>query len=163
MVGIGFDIHRLVKGRLLLLGGVRIKYPRGLLGHSDGDVLLHAICDALLGAAGLGDIGDYFPDTDPRLSFTGWWLPKGSDSTIFVRDALKRITRKGYKISHLDTIIFAEAPKLYRLKDKIRQRVAGLLKVAIKQVNIKAKTFEGLGVVGKKQAIAALVVVMLNK
>lgn len=155
MIGIGFDIHRLVKGRPLILGGVKIDFPKGLLGHSDGDVLLHAVCDALLGAIGRGDIGDYFPDTDPR------W--EGYESSYFLKEVLKRVTRQKKKIAHLDTIIFAEAPILGKLKLKIKKHLAELLGLSQNQVNIKAKTLEGLGFVGKEKALAAFAVVYLAK
>lgn len=155
MFGIGFDIHRLVKGRPLFLGGIKIPYTKGLLGHSDGDALLHAICDAILGAAGLGDIGDHFPDTDPKY--------KGYSSSKFITAILPLLKKKSLKIKHLDTIIFAEEPKLSKHKDKIRRYIAGLLKLPIAHVNIKAKTMEGLGPIGGKQAIASLVLVSMAK
>ncbi|MEK7449930.1 MAG: 2-C-methyl-D-erythritol 2,4-cyclodiphosphate synthase [Planctomycetota bacterium] len=174
-VGLGFDIHRLVKGRPLILGGLHLPYPKGLLGHSDGDVLLHAIGDALLGAAGLGDIGDFFPDTDPQY--------KNMDSSIFLKKIIARVHGLKFKVQGIDTIIFAEEPKLGRpygaslaqragmqnakckksYKDEIRINVAKILGLSPARVNIKAKTMEGLGPVGSKKAIAAMVLVLLSK
>ena len=155
LVGIGFDIHRLVKGRRLILGGVTFKYPRGLLGHSDGDVLLHAICDGILGAAGLGDIGDYFPPTDPRY--------KNLESAVFLKKVFDKINRLRLKVQRVDTIIFAEEPKLGTRKLKIKTNLARLLKIPAQRVNVKAKTMEGLGVIGAKRAIAAVAIVSLSR
>src|SRR5262245_15263199 len=140
-VGIGHDTHRLVEGRPLVLGGLAIPHPRGLAGHSDADVVLHAVTDALLGAAGLGDIGDAFPDTDPR------WL--GAASARFVRETLARLNQAGWRLVNVDVIIFAEAPKLGPLKQQIRQSLTGLLQVAETAVNVKAKTGEGVGAIGR--------------
>src|SRR5580704_10968539 len=120
-VGIGHDTHRLAEGRPLLLGGVRIEHPRGLVGHSDADVVLHAVCDALLGAAGLGDIGDAFPDTDP--------VYRGRDSTYFLRQALARLNQAGWTVVNIDVIIFAQEPKLGPVKAVIRRRLAELLAI----------------------------------
>jgi 2-C-methyl-D-erythritol 2,4-cyclodiphosphate synthase len=153
-IGFGFDIHRLVKGRKLILGGVKIDYPRGLLGHSDGDVLLHALCDALLGASGLGDIGDHFPDTDPKY--------KNMNSTFFVQQVLKKIQKTRCKVQNVDTIIFAEAPKLNKQKVKIRDKLSELLALPRNKVNIKAKTMEGLGPIGAKKAIAVSAIVLVT-
>ena len=155
MIGIGFDIHRLIKGRRLFLGGVAIKYPKGLLGHSDGDVLLHAICDALLGAAGLGDLGKFFPDTKPEF--------RGIASSALLERVLAKIRRNGFRVVTIDTIIIAEEPKLIRWKESIRKRITGILGLKPRRVNIKAKTMEGLGVIGAKQAIAAFALAYLNK
>jgi 2-C-methyl-D-erythritol 2,4-cyclodiphosphate synthase len=155
MIGLGFDIHRLVKGRPLILGGVKIKYPLGLLGHSDGDALLHAICDGILGACGMGDIGDLFPDTDPKF--------KGIDSAVFIREILAMLSKQKIKVNSIDTIIFAEAPKLGTIKQKIRESVARLLKLSKTKVNIKAKTMEGLGPIGGKKAIASLALVAIKR
>ena len=154
MNGIGFDIHKLVKGRDLFLGGVKIPHTKGLLGHSDADVLLHALCDAMLGAAGLGDIGDHFPDTDPKY--------KDYRSAKFIEIALGLIKKQHLKIGNIDTIIFAQEPKLYKHKPKIRRFMAKLLKLPLKRVNIKAKTMEGLGPIGGKRAIAAIALVSLR-
>ena len=155
MIGIGFDIHRVVKGRPLLLGGVKIPYSHGLLGHSDGDVLLHAICDGILGAAKMGDIGNHFPDTSPKY--------KGADSAGFIRAILALISKRKLCVDSVDTIIFAEAPKLGPVKQKIRKSVAKLLKLNKNKVNVKAKTMEGLGPIGGKKAIASLALVTIKR
>lgn len=151
-VGMGYDIHRLVKGRKLFLGGVEIPHAKGLQGHSDGDVLLHAICDALLGALGLGDIGEHFPNTDKRY--------KNISSLILLSQAYKLIQQKGYSISNVDTVILAEEPKLNRMKAKMRAAIARTLTIPKDAVNIKATTQEGLGF-GKK-GIAAYAVVLIK-
>jgi 2-C-methyl-D-erythritol 2,4-cyclodiphosphate synthase len=153
-VGIGHDTHRLAEGRPLILGGVRVDYPRGLVGHSDADVVLHAVTDALLGAAGLGDIGDLFPDTDPT------WA--GADSRYFLADALGRLNRSGWKVVNLDVIVFAQEPKLGPIKGAIRENLAGLLGVDVGAVNVKAKTGERVGHVGRGEAIACQCVVLIE-
>jgi len=153
-VGIGHDTHRLEVGRPLILGGVRIEHPRGLAGHSDADVILHALTDALLGAAGLGDIGDAFPDTDSQ------W--KDADSAIFLRGALERITRRGYRVVNADVIVFAQEPKLGPIKASIRANLAKLLHLDIDRVNVKAKTGERVGHIGRAEAIGCQVVVLLE-
>ena len=153
-VGIGYDIHPLKAGRKLVLGGVHIPFGWGLAGHSDGDVLYHAIVDAILGAAGAGDIGDFFPDTDPRY--------RGADSYLFVKKALEILKKKKLKLVHLDSIILAEAPKLSADKKKIKENVARVLGLELSHVGVKAKTHEGFGAVGTKQAIACQVVVSLE-
>lgn len=153
--GIGYDIHRLVAGRPLILGGVKIPHPKGLKGHSDGDVLLHALVDAVLGAAGAGDIGVYFPPTDPR------W--KGADSRVFVEGARKAVRARKLKIGFLDAVIVAERPKLSEHRLKIRDRTAEIFGLAPEQVNIKAKTREGLGEIGRGQAIACFAVATLTR
>jgi 2-C-methyl-D-erythritol 2,4-cyclodiphosphate synthase len=155
MLGIGFDIHRLVKGRPLMLGGVRIKHIKGLLGHSDADVLLHAIIDAILGAAKAGDIGDLFPDTNPAY--------KNISSGILLKNVRKIVARKikRFKLKEVDSIIFAESPKLGKQKSVIRDNIARLLNISVNKVNVKAKTMEGLGPIGAKNAIAALVLVSI--
>lgn len=154
-VGIGYDIHALVKGRPLILGGVRISHPKGLSGHSDGDVLIHAIVDALLGASGQGDIGDHFSSQDPRY--------QGADSLLFVRKVREILKRRRFKIVHVDSVVLAEAPKLGPYKEKIRMSVAASLGVPASRVSVKAKTQEGFGAVGKKQAIACYAVVSLEE
>ena len=154
-VGIGHDTHRLAEGRPLILGGVRIDHPRGLAGHSDADVVLHALTDALLGAAGLGDIGDAFPDTDPAY--------RDADSAIFVRDSLARLNLVGWRPVNVDVIIFAQEPKLGPLKAQIRLRLAELLALDPAAVNVKAKTGEGVGVIGRAEAISCQVVVLIEK
>ena len=154
-IGIGFDIHRLVDGRPLILGGVTVPHPKGLQGHSDADVLLHALCDALLGAVGEGDIGTYFPDTDPK------W--KGASSQLFVEKALERVKGRGWKISNADLVMLAEQPRMAPHRTAIRQSIAKMLKVEPTQVNLKAKTMEGLGPVGDGEAMAAYAVVLLEE
>ena len=153
-VGIGHDTHRLEEGRPLLLGGVRVEHPRGLAGHSDGDVVLHALTDALLGAAGLGDIGDAFPDTDPA------W--KGADSRLFLRDTLQRLNRAGWAVVNVDVIVFAQEPKLGPLKAAIRQSLAELLGLSADAVNVKAKTGERVGHIGRAEAIACQAVALVR-
>lgn len=152
-VGLGHDRHRLAAGRPLLLGGVTIPFEFGLDGHSDADVLLHAITDALLGAVGAGDIGELFPNTDPR------W--KNADSTVFLNAALTEVRRRGYEVGNLDCTIHAERPKLSGHKEAIACRLADLLDVRRDQVNVKAKTGEQVGPVGRGEAIDADAVVML--
>ena len=154
-VGIGYDVHRLVKGRKLMLGGIEVPHTHGLKGHSDADVVLHAICDALLGAAGLGDIGEHFPDTDPQY--------KGIASSLLLKKANQEVIDKGYKVSNVDVMIVAEAPKLQEYKSKMRFHIAFELAVDEAQVNIKAGTHEGLGFIGAKQGIAAYAAVSLTK
>lgn len=141
-IGHGWDIHKLVPGRKFLLGGVEIPHPTGPLGHSDGDVLLHSVIDALLGAAGLGDIGSHFPDTDPAL--------KGISSEAMLAKVLERV-RLNWTIVNIDVTVIAEAPKISPHREAIRARVAAL--TGCSQVNIKAKTMEGLGPVGAREAI----------
>jgi cysteinyl-tRNA synthetase len=154
-VGSGHDTHRLVEGRPLILGGVRVEHPRGLLGHSDADVVLHALTDALLGAAGLGDIGDLFPDTDPAN--------KDADSTRFLAAALARLNRQGWKPVNLDVTIFAQEPKLGPVKGRIRDRVAGLLSLSVDAVNVKAKTGEHVGHIGRGEAIGCHATVLIER
>jgi 2-C-methyl-D-erythritol 2,4-cyclodiphosphate synthase len=154
-VGIGHDTHRLVEGRPLILGGVLIEHPRGLLGHSDADVVLHALADSLLGAAGLGDIGEHFPDTDPR------W--KGLDGGRLLTDVLEMVAREGWKVGNCDVVIHAQEPKLSTHKPLIRAHIAGLLRVAPSAVNVKAKTGEHVGPIGRGEAIACEVVVLLSQ
>lgn len=153
-IGIGFDIHRLVSDRPLILGGVKIQHPKGLAGHSDADVVLHALCDALLGAVGAGDMGSYFPDTDPK------W--KDAQSAVFVAKALELIAQKKFSITNADLVVLAEAPKLQPHRSAILQSIAQALKVNPAQVNLKAKTMEGLGPIGAGEAIAAYAVVSLG-
>ena len=154
-VGIGHDTHRLEKGRPLILGGVRVEHSHGLVGHSDADVVLHALTDALLGAAGLGDIGDAYPDTDPAY--------KDRDSSFFVRDTLRRLNQAGWKLVNVDVIIFAQKPKLGPLKGRIRNSLADLLGLDIDSVNVKAKTGEEIGPVGRQEAITCQVAVLIDK
>jgi len=154
-VGIGTDIHRVVEGRRLMLGGVYIPYPAGLLGHSDGDVALHAITDALLGAAGLGDIGTLFPDTSPQ------W--KDADSKEFVYAVKEVLEKKGWEVVNVDLTIHTEAPRLGPIKGQIRRCIAGLLGIDFSATNVKAKTNEGLGEIGAGEAMAATASVLLRK
>jgi 2-C-methyl-D-erythritol 2,4-cyclodiphosphate synthase len=154
-VGLGHDTHRLETGRPLILGGVRIEHSRGLAGHSDADVVLHAVTDALLGAAGLGDIGDAFPDTDPKY--------KGMDSSVFVKETLARLQANGWRVVNLDLTIFAQEPKLGPLKSAIRQSVAKILEVEADAVNVKAKTGERVGSIGRAEAIGCHAAVLIEK
>ena len=154
-VGIGHDTHRLAEGRPLLLGGVRVEHPRGLVGHSDADVVLHAVTDALLGAAGLGDIGDAYPDTDPR------W--RDADSALFLRETLARLNRDGWRVVNVDVIVFAQEPKLGPVKGQVRDNLARLLGVGAGAVNVKAKTGEKVGHIGRAEAIACQVVVLIDR
>jgi 2-C-methyl-D-erythritol 2,4-cyclodiphosphate synthase len=153
-VGIGHDTHRFAEGRPLLLGGVRVDHPRGLVGHSDADVVLHAVTDALLGAAGLGDIGDAYPDTDPA------W--KGADSALFLRETLARLKSKGWRPVNLDVVVFAEEPKLGPVKAAIRANLATLVGLSPEAVNVKAKTGERVGHIGRAEAIACQAIVLIE-
>ena len=153
--GIGTDIHRLVEGRKLILGGVYIEYPAGLLGHSDGDVVLHAVIDALLGAAALGDIGTLFPDTDPK------WLD--ADSKELVLMVKEILLEQRWQIVNIDVIIHAEQPRLEPVKKQIKRCIASLLGVDFGAVNVKAKTNEGLGPIGQGEAIKATAAVLLKR
>ncbi|MFQ3593374.1 MAG: 2-C-methyl-D-erythritol 2,4-cyclodiphosphate synthase [Gemmataceae bacterium] len=154
-VGIGHDTHRLEADRPLILGGVRIPHPRGLAGHSDADIVLHALTDALLGAAALGDIGDLFPDTDPAY--------RDADSTIFVREALQRVNRAGWHVINVDVIIHAQEPKLGPVKQTIRANLAHLLGLPLDAVNVKAKTGERVGHIGRGEALACQVVTLIDR
>ncbi|HYP25515.1 MAG TPA: 2-C-methyl-D-erythritol 2,4-cyclodiphosphate synthase [Blastocatellia bacterium] len=153
-VGIGYDLHRLVEGRKLVLGGVEIPFDKGLLGHSDSDVLTHAICDALLGAASLGDIGSHFPDTDPRY--------RGASSLDLLSAVVDLISGRGLTISNVDAIIIAERPKLAPHILPMRERLADVLGVELNRVSIKAKTNEGLDSIGRGEAMAAQAVALLK-
>ena len=154
-IGEGWDTHALVPGRRLVLGGVEIPYERGLLGHSDADVLLHAITDALVGAAGLGDIGRHFPDTDERF--------RGADSVVLLREAVRRVREQGWNLVNVDSTVVAQAPRLAPHIEAMRERIAQALGVAPAQVNVKAKTAERLGPVGMGQSIEARAVVLLTQ
>ena len=153
-IGIGYDIHRLVEGRKLILGGVEIPFEKGLLGHSDSDVLSHAICDALLGAAALGDIGTHFPDSDPK------WA--GASSMDFLARAVEMVTERGYRIANIDATVMAERPKLQPHIEDMRVRLASVLVIDIDRINVKAKTNEGLDSIGRGEAIAAQAIVILG-
>ncbi|MDP2928406.1 MAG: 2-C-methyl-D-erythritol 2,4-cyclodiphosphate synthase [Candidatus Omnitrophota bacterium] len=145
-VGIGYDIHRLVQGRKLFLGAVEIPYVKGLLGHSDGDALIHALCDALLGALALGDIGEHFPDTDPKY--------QGIASSRLLKMVKELLDKSGYKINNLDVVIIAQEPTLIPFKKQMKEKICALLDLRQDALNIKAKTNEGLGAVGHLEAIA---------
>ncbi len=153
-IGQGYDLHCLVEGRPLILGGVQIDYEKGLLGHSDADVLLHAITDALLGAAGLGDIGRHFPDTDSAF--------KGADSRELLSQTMALVVKAGWVIVNIDATVIAQAPKLAPHMDKIRESVAHCLGVDLQRINIKAKTKEGCDSVGKKEAIEVHAIALLE-
>lgn len=146
-VGLGYDVHKLVKNRDLILGGVKVPHSLGLLGHSDADVLAHAISDALLGAAALGDIGKHFPDTDPQY--------KGADSLMLMKHVKQLLDEKGYVIENIDATIIAQRPKLRPFIEEMEQNIARTLEIEIDQVNIKATTEEGLGFSGREEGIAA--------
>lgn len=152
-IGIGYDVHRLVEGRKLILGGVTITHEKGLLGHSDADVLVHAICDALLGAAGLGDIGRHFPDSDLRY--------KDANSLDLLAAALVLVRQKGWRVNNVDATVIAEQPKLAPHIATMRANVAEVLDVDADAVNLKATTTEGLGFAGRQEGIAAMSVVSL--
>lgn len=154
-IGLGHDTHRLVPGETLMLGGIRIPHERSLYGHSDADALLHALTDALLGAAGLGDIGEYFPDTDPAN--------RGRDSAEMLRRAAQEIELLGWEIVNVDTIVFAQRPKLSPYKTAMRDRIAEVLRIEPGQVGIKAKTGEAVGPIGREEAISCEAVVLLAR
>jgi len=152
--GIGYDVHRLVAGRPLILGGVPIVYEKGLLGHSDADVLVHAICDALLGAAGLGDIGMHFPDTDPQY--------KDISSLKLLSETCRMVAARGLRTVNLDCIVFAEAPRLGSQRNEMQATIAKTLNIEPQRINIKATTTEGLGAIGKGEGIAAMCIALLE-
>ncbi len=154
-IGEGWDIHQLVEGRKLILGGIEIPHTKGLLGHSDADALLHAITDALLGAAALGDIGTLFPDTDAQF--------KGADSAVLLGEAMRRVRALGWSVANVDCTVIAQAPKLAAFKPAMSARVAEVLQIDPSQVNVKAKTAERLGPVGEEKAIEARAVILLVK
>lgn len=152
-IGHGYDVHRFGDGSFITLGGVSIPHTAGLIAHSDGDVLLHALCDALLGAAALGDIGRHFPDTDPAY--------KGADSRILLRRVWALVQQQGWKLANLDATIVAQAPKMAPHIEEMRQRIAEDLQVSLPQVNVKATTTERLGFTGREEGIAVHAVVLL--
>lgn len=154
-IGQGFDLHRLVEGRPLIIGGVEIPYHQGLDGHSDADVLIHAIIDALIGAAALGDIGHLFPDTDPQYA--------GADSKKLLAHVYQLITESGYVVNNIDSTIIIEKPKLRDYIDMMRETIAKLLNLRLDQVSIKAKTSEKIGIVGRGEAAIAEAIVLLVK
>ena len=152
--GIGYDLHRLAEGRKLILGGVEVPFEKGPVGHSDGDVLSHAICDALLGAAGLGDIGTHFPDTDPK------W--KGASSLVFLEHVRKLLAERSLRIGHMDAVVITESPKLGPHVPAMRQALAKALGIEPARINLKAKTHEGIGEIGRSEAIAAQAIATLE-
>jgi 2-C-methyl-D-erythritol 2,4-cyclodiphosphate synthase len=152
--GIGYDLHRLIDGRPLMIGGMVVPFDKGPAGHSDGDVLTHALCDALFGAAGLGDIGTHFPDSDPR------W--KDANSLLFLQHAKKLLDEKNLIIEHIDAVVILERPKLGPHFSKMREVLAQVLHVAPEKIHLKAKTNEGVDAVGRGEAIACYVVATLN-
>jgi 2-C-methyl-D-erythritol 2,4-cyclodiphosphate synthase len=154
-IGFGFDVHAFGPGDAMWLGGIRISHDRGVIAHSDGDVLLHALCDALLGAAGLGDVGQLFPDTDPHF--------RGISSGVLVEEVRGRIEDRGYAIGNVDLTLIAEAPRLAPYRDAVRASIATLLGVEPEQVSVKATTTEALGFLGRGEGIAAQAAVLLHK
>ena len=153
-IGHGYDVHKLVTGRKLILGGVEIPFEKGLLGHSDADVLLHAISDALLGAAALGDIGLLFPDTEEKY--------KGADSLLLLKEVVKRVSDKGFLIENIDSVIVAQKPKMRNYIDEMRKNIANACEIDMDCVNVKATTEEGLGFTGTGEGISAKAVALLK-
>ncbi len=153
-IGFGYDVHRFAENRDLWLGGIKIPHSKGLMGHSDADVLIHAICDALLGAAALGDIGKHFPDTDPRY--------KGIDSKILLTETARLITNAGYKIMNIDLTIAMQAPKIASYIEQMRITLSNLLQIEAGQVSVKATTTEKLGFEGREEGVSAYAVVLLE-
>ena len=154
-IGHGYDVHRLVEGRDLILGGVKIDYEKGLLGHSDADVLLHAVSDALLGAAGLGDIGRHFPDTDPQY--------KGADSLVLLREVYRKISEKGFRVGNIDVTMIAQKPKLKDYIPQMQENIAAAVGVTPDRVNVKATTEEKLGFTGSGEGISCHAVCLLEE
>ena len=154
-IGHGYDVHKLVEGRDLILGGVKIDYEKGLLGHSDADVLLHAVSDALLGAAGLGDIGRHFPDTDPQY--------KGADSLMLLREVYRKISEKGFRVGNIDVTMIAQKPKLKDFIPQMQENIAAAVGVAPDRVNVKATTEEKLGFTGSGEGMACHAVCLLEE
>ena len=153
-VGIGYDVHQLREGLPLTLGGVRIEHSKGLVGHSDADVLIHAICDALLGAAALGDIGKHFPDTDPKY--------KGIDSRLLLKETVRLIREKGYKINNIDSILCLQKPKVAPYIEQMRDELAQTMEIDKEQVSVKATTTEHLGFEGREEGISAQAVTLIE-
>lgn len=154
-VGQGFDVHAYTEGSFVTLGGVQVPHTHGVLAHSDGDVLLHALCDALLGAAALGDIGMHFPDTDPR------W--RGADSRAFVRHVRELLHDRGYRIVNVDTTVLAQAPRLGKHRETMRTNIAEDLQLPLERVSVKATTTESLGFVGRQEGLACQAIAMIEK
>ena len=153
-IGKGFDVHKLISGRKLILGGVAIPFEKGLLGHSDADVLVHSICDALLGAAGLGDIGLHFPDTEAKF--------KDISSVKMLEKTYKMVYEKGFKLKNLDCIIIAQEPKFSPFREEMQQNIARAMNVSTGRINIKATTTEGLGMFGRGEGIGAMCVALIE-
>ena len=154
-IGHGYDVHKLVEGRDLILGGVKIDYEKGLLGHSDADVLLHAVSDALLGAAGLGDIGRHFPDTDPKY--------KGADSLMLLREVYRKISEKGFRVGNIDVTMIAQKPRLKDFIPQMQENIAAAVGVTPDRVNVKATTEEKLGFTGTGEGMACHAVCLLEE
>lgn len=154
-VGYGYDVHRYAEGRKLILGGITVPSPRGLLGHSDADVLLHAIADALLGAAALRDIGYHFPDSDPRYA--------GADSMVLLREVLLLLRKRGYRVGNIDATIVVEAPKLNPFIPRMQERIAETLDLSTDEISIKATTNERMGFVGREEGMAAHAVALIYR
>ena len=154
-IGHGYDVHRLVEGRDLILGGVKIDYEKGLLGHSDADVLLHAVSDALLGAAGLGDIGRHFPDSDPKY--------KGADSLVLLREIYRKISEKGFRVGNIDVTMIAQKPKLKDFIPRMQENIAAAVGVTADRVNVKATTEERLGFTGTGEGMSCHAVCLLEE
>lgn len=154
-IGVGYDVHQFAKGRKLFLGGIEIPFHKGLLGHSDGDVLIHAICDAILGAICAGDIGTHFPDTDNSI--------KGIESAKILNYVAELARQKGYTIVNIDTVVTAQEPKIAPIRDVMRKNIAAIAGVSEDRISVKGKTTEGLGFVGRKEGIAVYAVVLLDE
>ncbi|RUM90556.1 MAG: 2-C-methyl-D-erythritol 2,4-cyclodiphosphate synthase [Thermovibrio sp.] len=154
-IGIGYDVHRLEEGYRLVIGGVEIPYAKGLKGHSDADVLIHAICDAILGALSLGDIGEHFPDSDDRF--------KGISSLILLKEVNRIVNKNGYRVVNVDSTVVAQRPKLSPYKEEMRKNISEVLEVPINSVSVKATTTEGLGFEGREEGISAQAVTLLKK
>ena len=154
-IGHGYDVHRFADDRQLFIGGVEIPYTKGLLGHSDADVLLHAVCDALFGAAGLGDIGKHFPDNDPAY--------KGIDSKLLLKNTIEKIREKGFSVSNIDATVIAQVPKLAPYIENMKNCIADICDISAERVNVKATTEERLGFTGREEGIAAHAVCLLEE
>jgi len=154
-IGVGYDVHQLVEGRRLFLGGIEIPFHKGLLGHSDGDVLIHAICDAVLGAINEGDIGTHFPDTDNSI--------KGIESTKILLHVTDLARKKGYTVVNIDAVVAAQEPKIAPIRDAMRRSIAGIIGISDDRISIKGKTTEGLGFVGRREGIEVYAVALLDE
>lgn len=153
--GIGYDVHAFKEGRKLILGGIEIPFEKGLAGHSDADALLHAICDAMLGAVSLGDIGTHFPDTDPKF--------KNIDSTILLAKVNELVNAEGYEVANVDSVIMLQRPKILPYVNQMKEKISGILGIKINQVSVKATTTEKLGFVGREEGISVMVTVLILK